>query len=610
MGLNGPAAINIVMNPETEYAAPKEHGDLMKMVEQHLSATKENADEAKLDRDYFDGDQISGVTLATLKARGQPPIYTNKIGNSLRGMFGLIESAATDPQAFPRTPRSQDAADLVTKVLRYVADRAQMKKVKRNCAPEFLIEGSCAAIMEFDGRDITLAPIDWCNFIYDPLSVRADFSDAKWLGVAKMMDRDDVSAMFENFDGDGGPSEDFYGFNDDDAKRTQYWHSPTRKLVRVCDVYYNVGSDWHRIIFTASQTLYAGPSEYVDEDGETFCPITAVSHAVSRKGDRYGVVRDMRPLQDEVNARRSRMLHLTNTRQVRQTALNVQQGSKEIAKAEAAKADGALPYGWESVPSPDLAQGQMLLMQQSTADLDRMAPTPAVLSQTRGANQSGRASQIIQQAGFTELAYAFGMFEDWEESIYKKMWFCARQYLTEPMFIRIADDPRAIEFMTINEPVMGLVEQPIVDPESGMQIDSEIVQGVVGYENRIAELDMEIIISTTPDTQTLQQEAFEAIVDLSKGLGISPIDPMFELVVELSPMPNKREALERIEAFRNELMQQQAQQEQDPMEAEAMKLTLAEKKAEIAKDQAKALKDITSAQAQKHEMRRKDAGLN
>lgn len=194
-----------------------------------------------------------------------------------------------------------------------------------------------------------------------------------------------------------------------------------------------------------------------------------------------------------------------------------------------------------------MAQGQMLLLQQTEADLSRMAPTPAVLGQLGSGNQSGCARQVLPQAGYTELARAFGRFEQFELDLYRKLWFVARQYLDQPMFVRIVDDPRAIDFLTINEPIMGMVQEPIVDAEGQPALDPmtwrpafEIKQGVVGCNNRIAELEMEIVLTTVPDTAILQQEVFNSIFEYARATKMNPFSPEFQLVIKMSPMPNKR----------------------------------------------------------------------
>lgn len=600
------------MNLEEEYRAPKTHSQLRAMVDSFCKGTQTSRQEARLDRDYYDGEQISALVLKELQKRGQPPLYINKIANVVNGMWGVMDAAASDPEAFPRSAKSQDAADLATKTIRYLVDRANFKRLKRGASETFVIEGIAAAMVEYDGRHVNLARIRFEEFVFDPVSREHDFSDALFLGQAKLMDASEAATLYPEFDAAQTFSDDFFDLGDDEA-RLKWWIDNDRKLVRIVDLYYKVGHDWHRAVFTSAQVLYVGPSDYRDDEGESICPVLATSYEVAREGLRYGAVRHMRPLQDDINSRRSKLLHHLVHRQVKATDMNATATRAEAIR-EAAKADGAIPFGWDAVGTPDLAQGQMLIYSQSVEDLNRMGPTPAVLGRVSGANESGRARQILQQAGYTELARAYGRFEAFEAAIYRTVWFAAKQFLTSPMWIRIASDPRAIEFLQVNEPVMGLVPQPVVDPATGEPMldayGQPVVQpvlGQVGTMNRLAELDMDIVLSTVPDTVTLQQESFQSILEMAASVKMDLLDPRFQLLVEMSPMPNKRDIVEKIEAFRQQMA---AQQQPDPMAEQATILDFEAQKAEIEKDRAKAFRDITSAQAQSVEMVRRDFGFD
>lgn len=116
---------------EATYSAPKTQTALRRMVEDYLDSNTQNDEKVKKDRDYFDGHQLSSNVVAELEKRGQPKIYTNKVATAINGMLGLIDSAQTAVEAFPRTYKDADAADVATKVLRYLADRSQFQKVKR-----------------------------------------------------------------------------------------------------------------------------------------------------------------------------------------------------------------------------------------------------------------------------------------------------------------------------------------------------------------------------------------------------------------------------------------------------------------------------------------------
>ena len=60
----------------------------------------------------------------------------------------------------------------------------------------------------------------------------------------------------------------------------------------------------------------AKPSPLVDEYGDPMCPIELVHGYITRDGERYGLVHSMLGLQDEINHRRSKALHMLSTRQL------------------------------------------------------------------------------------------------------------------------------------------------------------------------------------------------------------------------------------------------------------------------------------------------------
>ncbi len=600
-------------NTDNIYQAPISHDRLTTMVTVFRDATRKNVEEAKKDRDYYDGDQISPAIKHELEKRGQPPIYTNKIGSAVSGVLGILDAGESDPEAMPRNYSGQDASDVVTKTLRYISDAADYKKTRTLTSENFVIQGVCAASVLYEDGKIRIDRIRFDDFVYDPYSQELDFSDARYLGIAKMMDVDDVKAIYgEAYDKLGKPEgddDDFMSMMDN--RKKQWWADSSRKRIRVIDLYYESDGGWHRAVFCLAGMLWSGPSAYHDDEGDNICPIKAATYEIKQDGSRYGMVRNMIPLQDEVNARRSRLLHLTNHRQTQQTDQYAPPANAAIAKREASKADGAMPFGWSPISAPDLAQGQMLILQQSMTDLDRMAPTPSVLGRVASSNESGRSRQILQQAGYTELARAFGRFGAFELSIFRTMWFVAREYYDQPMIIRITDDPRAIEFLTINEPELGMVEQPAIDPATGQPMIHPItgqpatiaMQAQTGTKNHLAKMDMSIILTTVPDVVTLEQETFDKLAEFAQSSRLTPFDPQFWAMIEMSNMANKRTVIDRLKRMKSEFEQENsaAQQAQAQAAQQAQGVDIAVKQAKAAKDTASAQKTgIEAAQLQQH----------
>lgn len=528
---------------------------------------------SKKAREYYDGPgQLTSEVRQTLRLRAQPPIYTNRIRPAVNGVLGVLEQARSDPQAYPRNPGDQDAADVVTKVLRFIADQSDFANVKLDVADNHFVEGAGAVIVEMDGDDIVPTQIRWEEFYYDPYSRRHDFSDARFMGIAKWMDADAIRRRWPERIREIGdplsPSESIFSETfEDRGDQGLGWINSKRRRVLLCEEYALDDGEWKRIVYVAAGVLEYGPSPYNDEKGRPTNPIEATSCYVDLDNGRYGIVDDMMPIQDEINASRSRSLHLMNSRQVQyDPQMNGNPADADLARAEAAKADGVLPYGWSLIPTNDMTQANILRNQEAKGEIERMGPTPAVLGRQEGASQSGRARLVSQQAGLTELARPIGRLSNWELRVYRQMWCRARQFKTDPWFIRITDDTRAPEFVQVNEPIMGPVMQPMASPDGQPMIDPltgkpamQQAMGVTGYNNRLAELDVDIILDTVQDTATLAQEVWAELVQLvGQAGGLEAVyTPAFELMIEASPIPDKTRVIELIKKGRNEQQQNQ-----------------------------------------------------
>lgn len=548
---------------------------LKRMVDNYRTATEQNARDAAKDRDYYDGPgQLDSDVRAVLDLRKQPKIWTNHVQPAVDGVLGMLAQGRTDPRAYPRSPQDEAAADIATKALRYMADKTSFDQVKLDCAEEHQVEGIAAAVVEIDADlEVTVTQIRWNEFIYDPRSRRADFKDARYLGAAKWMYADDVRQLYpEQYAAMGDPFESggaWAGQGDifDDKPDTVLgWVDRSLKRLLVVELYYLEGGQWMRCVFCAAGKFESDVSPYVDDKGRPRCPIEAASCYVNRELMRYGRVRNMRPIQDEVNARRSRALHIANSRQLQERELGSGMGDVDIARQEAARADGVIPPGWMIIPTRDMAVDNQALLAEAKSELQRMAPTPAVLGRQGGAS-SGRERLVLQQAGMTELARALSRLQDWELRIYRAMWMTARQYWQEPKWIRTTDDLRAAQFVLMNDP-----------NEPGTYL---------------AQMDVDIIIDSVADTANLAQEIWQELVGL---LGqYAPDDPRFRMAVELSPLPDKPRVLERIKAFQQEVGQMQAQAAQAAQGAQAVQM--AEAQAKIADTQASAMKKAAETDA-------------
>lgn len=544
------------------------------------SATAKARQEALTDNDYYHGEQLSPAVVKVLKQRNQPRTAFNRIGPTIDGILGVIEKGQSDPLALPRGQKDQAVSEIVTDALRFAADQSRWQRTKLGCARDLLVYGICAAVFEVNEEgDPWPARIHYADFFYDPHSREPDFKDARYLGVARWMFADDVAAQWpevvedaerprgavpttkeqlndlrssvlDSFRGDISIGDDH-----EDKPADMTGVDPDARRILVVEMYHN-DDGWKRCVFYAGGMLEAGDSPYVDDKGRPTCPIEASSAYIDNDNGRYGAVRRMRGPQDEINSRRIRLLFESLSRQLRQTDQAPEVSAAEAAK-QAADPTGVIPVGYDIVPRGDVSQTQAALLQDSRSEIERQGPSPEVLGR-QAASSSGRAQLIRQQAGLTELTPILGALEDFEHRGFRQMWSRIRQFKQAPWFVRITDDEGAPDFILANEPIMGPTPRPKVDPMTGQPVvnpwtgqpEIEVVEGVVGWKNRLAEMDVDIILDSTPDTASIQQEQFAQLVELAKIYG--PQEVPFDDLMQISALPKKRELIEARKARREQ----------------------------------------------------------
>ncbi len=487
--------------------------------------------------DYYDSDQFTREELTTLALRGQPAITVNRIKPAINSIIGVTERGRSDPRAWPRSPNGAQAADAATDILRYIADFNRFKRLKQDCFRDLLVPGSCAALVGVDAdSQVTIAQVRWEEFFHDPRSRRQDFKDARFVGVAKWMYADDAQSIYPErasqiagaLDSANLTIDQSFQDRPSQSAQSAAWVDAKQHRLLVVEMYLKENGSWRRCVFTGASILDDGPSPYFDHRGLPDCPIEAMSAYVKRDNARYGAVWDMIGPQDEINKRRSKSVHLLSTTRIEvrdQQAIDV---DADVARREASRPDGVIPYGWGLAPNTVEFQGNMEMLQEAKAEIERMGPNPSILGRSEN-DASGRALLARQQSGLVELGNLYGALEDWELRIYRQCWGRAKQFWRAPQFIRVTDDENVPKFIGLN--------QPVTHPTSGK---------VLGYANQIGEIDVDIEVDVQADTGTIQQEAFLELLQL---VGSSPIyqqQAPLATLIQLSPIPHKRAVLDAI----------------------------------------------------------------
>jgi len=579
---------------------------LKQMVEQAADLTSEAREASERDRDYYDEHQWTAEEISILQQRKQPVITINRIKRKVDAMIGIEQRMRVDPRAYPRRPGDEESAEAATKALTFVDDNTRMDAKRSAVFENAIVEGYGGVEVVVEERrgqlEVAVNRLRWEEIFFDPHSREKDFSDAAYIGTQKWMSMDaavemlmpawtaanpeaDEAELIEVLETSMRGSQDGETYEDRPFESNSFrWVDKRYKRVRVAQMYYKRGGRWYLAIFCGGGEVYNEASPYEDEDGKPCCPIELMTSYVDRENRRYGAVRSMISQQDEINKRRSKLLHQLNSRQTMgvKGAVDSVQGMKR----ELASPDGHVEINFEAfedaaragmkpfdlVATQDQTNGQFSLLQEAKNEIDMLGPNPSLIGQTEG-DASGRAIMAQQQAGMAELAPLYDSLRDWTIRVYRQIWSRIKQFWTDERWIRVTDGAGRQEFIGMN--VNKGVAQAI-DPQTGMPM---LVPQV---ENDIAEMDLDIVIDDVPDHVTLQQETFEQLARMAE-MGI-PIPP--EMIVKASALRDKDELLRQIEEQRQRVMQMQMTQAQRESQIEAMKA-----QASAQKDMAGAAKD-------------------
>lgn len=583
--------------------------ELVRKFEASQDASQDARNEAERARDYYDGRQLTPEQIKALKKRKQPIVIENLIRPKVDYLCGLERQTRTDPKAYPRTAMHEDDANAVTDALRYVTEDQDFPIKRSTVFAHMLVEGyggvEVFAEQARGGIDPVVKLIDWDRLFYDPHSSRTDFSDATYLGYITWMDADEakrrwpdkealITAAFQT--GSSTVGETF-----EDKPKWKTWVDTNRKRVRIVTIYDRSRGDWERCVYTLSGELEeCAPSPFLDEDGKPECALILQSAYVDRDNDRYGPVRDYISLQDEVNKRRSKFLHLANSRPVR---ISPSSGlDPEEARKEFNRPDGVLIAEngeVEDLSSQAMAAGHFNLLAEAKQAIQTVGPN-ATMQGKSGQDQSGRAILALQQGGMTEMAPILDALRHFNIRVYRAIWNRIRQFWKDERWVRVTDDEKNVRFVGLNTTKANLAAMKIkdalktgqIDEQQAMQFAQQIQAdpSMMQPANAIAEVDVDIEIDEVQDTPTLQMEQFDQLTKLIPAAPQNYIPTMFRLMIEASSLRNKDKLLKVAD-------QMEQPQQADPLQEQMAQLQVAGAQAGIEKMQSETAKNTATAQA-------------
>lgn len=631
------------------------HGKLIAMYRQELERQEGNRHEMALDEDYYDGIQLTEEDLAVLNKRGQPPTVYNVLAVSMNWVFGSEKRGRTDDKVLPRGKEDAKAAERKTKYMKYLSD-VNLSAFHRSDAFEDCAKVGVGWLEvglqeEDDGEPIYERHESWRNVLWD--SAGGKFQDDwRYMFTTRFVDEDVALAMFAHIPGaeekiknsvqvstvlgttnlmDGDAAMDF-GENARETASGQSLQEHKRRRVRLIKAEYRTPEQVDKIvggvfngqiydendsrhvdeiqsgraskrkkmmmrmrlaILTPSACLYDAPSIY-RHNGFSLTPIWCYRRG--RDGMPYGIVRNLRPIQDVINKSASKAQHIMNTNKVlvEEDALGGGMTLDDLAD-EASAADAMIV-----LKNGALAAGKIQLNAERGLDQAHIAQfsnAVGMIERVGGVNrdnlgqqtnaESGVAVKARQEEGSLATSGPFDNLRLAHQIHGSKKLSLVEQFATEEKQFRITNMRGQPEFVTMND---GLPE------------------------NDITRSRADFIISEAEWRATMRQAQVAEFGELLTRMPPEVAMAVLDLLVDEMDLTNRDELVKRIRALNGQkdpdatepteedLANEQAKAMQAQMQQADFELTMQERAAKIEDLKASALKKTADVDVQRSVM--------
>jgi hypothetical protein len=565
--------------------------------------------EAKEDYRFVQGKQNSDNDERIMREQKRPLITINRCRPLINQVSGYFGQNMSEVNFLPRTEDDDEICNIAKGVHKYVYDKCMFPRHKKKVGRDRLICGKgyywVFYDFDYDKMDGTIkierrSPFE---MFVDPESVKEDLSDAEFCGSFSWESPDELAQVYEEHATEiKGLTHELDSSEVDTVGGEPLWYSKQLKKLRVVQYWYRDRS--YRNVYQIE-----GQAETVDETEElksmvklgiikakkhripetkirylTFCKDVLFEDSESPyKHKRFplvpeycyytgerdendsslepaGLIRDLKPVQRELNKHRSQRMHIVNTQA---NGIWLIYGVSTPEFDQQLKQFGTTPGAKLNVPpsvtkveriSPDGVSTANVEMEKSSGE--DFYTISGINQETMGSadmpgNMSGVAIDRRQKASFTQVSDIADEANYSERLICDLLWGdegrpgLIPQYFTEEMIMRIVGDDGEHKFIELanNQPQASNPQPPQIDPQTGQpQVDEQgnLVKRVL-YD--LSKFGMDIVVVPSQSTPTLMAANLEQLIDAQKaGIPISP-----EVLLDFMQIGNKQELKKKMQ---------------------------------------------------------------
>lgn len=609
-----------------------------------LDRQEENRRDQASDEDFYDNIQWSEEDAAELKERGQVPLVYNVISTTINWVIGTEKRGRTDFKILPRRKEDSKPAERKTQLLKYLSDVnrtpfhrsrafADAVKVGIGWLEDGLDDGD-------DGEPLYSRYESWRNMLWDSSAIELDLKDARYIMRAKWVDLDIAQALFagrkglleraarwngERYitDGEYGDEPMDYAELEADRTGTSYRNvnGYVRERVRIVEAWFKVpetkgkrlkGSqfngelfDPHSIghqeqvangeasvvekpvmrvyvaLFTVGEgggLLHLSPSPY-RHNRYPFTPIWG--NRRGRDGLPYGMIQGLRGIQEDINKRASKALHILSTSKTlveEGAAEDLDELADEISRPDAF---GVLAPGGLAKIKTDIDRGlddaHLRLMERSIVMIQQQSGVTDENLGRRTNATSGIAIERRQDQGSTTTTHFFDNLRFAVQVEGEKQLANVEQFMDQEKQFRITNMRGNPEYVEIND---GLPENDIIRSKADYVIDESDWRA------------------------SMRQAAVDQLLEAMTKMPPEAALTFLDLVVENMDLPNREEIVKRIrdmtgqmdpdadEPTEEDIARMQQKQQQAERQTQAENAALRKLVSEALKNEAAAQKTI------------------
>lgn len=186
--------------------------------------------EAKECFDYYACRQWSEEDRATLEQQMRPAITFNRAGILIDAVLGHENNNRNEIRYIPRTQGDAKVDEILTEVAKFFLTECDGEDEQSDAFRDMLISGMGWTNTRLDDEtnpemDLVVERVDPLEMLYDPSCKKPNLADARYFFREKRYDKDEVQAMFPDWDGTANPSE-WTNIEDDDVDATHHPRYP------------------------------------------------------------------------------------------------------------------------------------------------------------------------------------------------------------------------------------------------------------------------------------------------------------------------------------------------------------------------------------------------